>query len=84
MVGMRSQNFAKPKSESRHNLTYWRRGDYLGLGCAAHSMLDDSRFSNPASLDEYLSGKRMADVQRLTRQDILEETAMLATRTVEG
>lgn len=77
-------NFAKPGCESRHNLTYWRRGDYLGLGCAAHSMLDDCRFQNPASLACYLSGGRMEDLQRLTREDIVEETVMLATRTAAG
>lgn len=77
-------NYAKPKSECRHNLTYWHRGDYLGLGCAAHSMLDDCRFSNPASLDAYLSGKRMENVEKLSEQDIIEETVMLATRTARG
>ncbi|MGX8707093.1 MAG: radical SAM family heme chaperone HemW, partial [bacterium] len=68
----------------RHNLTYWRRFDYLGLGCAAHSMLDDCRFRNPDSLDEYLSGARMLDVQRLSERDIMEETVMLGTRTTQG
>ena len=77
-------NYAKPKSECRHNLTYWRRGDYLGLGCAAHSMLDDCRFANPDSLDEYLQGARMTAFQRLDERDIIEETVMLATRTARG
>lgn len=77
-------NYARPAYECRHNLTYWRRGDYLGLGCAAHSMLDDCRFSNPAALDDYLAGGRMAQVERLDRADIIEETVMLATRTVRG
>jgi oxygen-independent coproporphyrinogen-3 oxidase len=77
-------NYARPGYECRHNLTYWRRGDYLGLGCAAHSMLDDCRFSNPAALDGYLAGGRMAQVERLDRADIIEETVMLATRTVRG
>lgn len=30
-------NYAKPGKESRHNMTYWTKGDYIGLGCAAHS-----------------------------------------------
>lgn len=77
-------NYAKPGFECRHNLTYWRRGDYLGLGCAAHSMLDDCRFHNPASLEDYLAGGRMLDLQRLTQQDIIEETVMLGTRTTQG
>ena len=32
-------NHAKPGAESRHNLTYWRYGDYLGIGPGAHGRL---------------------------------------------
>ena len=32
-------NFAKPGEESRHNLTYWRYGDYVGIGPGAHGRL---------------------------------------------
>ena len=77
-------NYAKSGRACRHNLTYWRRGDYLGLGCAAHSMLDNCRFHNSESLDEYLSGVRMLDRQPLNATDILEETVMLGTRMTEG
>jgi oxygen-independent coproporphyrinogen-3 oxidase len=31
--------FAKPGRRSRHNLNYWRFGDYLGVGAGAHSKL---------------------------------------------
>ena len=77
-------NFARPGFECRHNLVYWNRGEYLGLGCAAHSLLDGRRFSNPASLDAYLSGVRCVGEERLTRSDAMEETLMLSTRTVRG
>ena len=77
-------NYAYPGFECRHNLTYWLRGDYLGLGCAAHSLMDDTRFENPASLDAYLAGDRGRRYERLTREDVEEETLMLATRTVRG
>ena len=30
---------ARPGSECRHNLNYWRFGDYLGIGAGAHSKL---------------------------------------------
>ena len=30
-------NYARPGLHSRHNLNYWRSGDYLGLGAGAHS-----------------------------------------------
>ncbi|MCG4273127.1 radical SAM family heme chaperone HemW [Acetobacter senegalensis] len=36
LAGYEVSNYAKPGSESRHNLTYWRYGDYLGLGPGAH------------------------------------------------
>ncbi len=32
-------NFARPGEESRHNLTYWRYGDYVGVGPGAHGRL---------------------------------------------
>lgn len=32
-------NYARPGSESRHNLTYWRYGDYIGIGPGAHGRL---------------------------------------------
>ncbi len=51
-------NFAHPGHHSRHNLKYWHREPYLGLGLDAHSMLltpDGAtlRFSNPDDLDRY-------------------------------
>ena len=77
-------NYARPGYECRHNLFYWRQGEYLGLGCAAHSLLEGERFHNPASLDDYLSGTRRLDAQRLTPRDAMEETLMLSTRTARG
>lgn len=77
-------NFAQPGYACRHNLTYWLRGDYLGLGCAAHSMMAGWRFANPAGLRAYLSGERRIDVQQLSRTDAMEETMMLSTRTCRG
>jgi oxygen-independent coproporphyrinogen III oxidase len=51
-------NFAREGHRSRHNLKYWRREPYLGLGLDAHSMLLTEtgavRFANTSELDEYL------------------------------
>ncbi len=77
-------NYAKPGFECRHNIVYWRRGEYLGLGCAAHSLMNETRFCNPASLGAYLSGARRESAQRLTDADRMDETLMLATRTSRG
>ena len=51
-------NWARPGLESRHNLTYWRNGAYLGVGPGAHSYLGQWRFHNVASPREYV--RRMA------------------------
>ena len=77
-------NYARPGRECRHNLVYWNRGDYLGLGCAAHSLLAGRRFHNPESLEDYLSGARRLDEVALTLRDAMDETLMLSTRTVRG
>ena len=47
-------NFAIPGYESRHNLNYWRRGEYIGLGVAASSCINNRRFTNTENLDEYI------------------------------
>lgn len=46
-------NYALPGYECRHNITYWRRGDYLGLGLGAASLLDNCRFTKSRDLREY-------------------------------
>ena len=51
-------NWARPGLESRHNLTYWRNGPYLGVGPGAHSYLGRWRFHNLLSPREYV--RRMA------------------------
>ena len=53
-------NFARPGSESLHNLKYWTRQPYIGFGLDAHSMLEGPdgavRFSTPDSLEEFMAG----------------------------
>ena len=47
-------NYAKPGYECRHNCTYWKRGDYLGIGSGAASLINHQRFSNVRELSEYI------------------------------
>jgi oxygen-independent coproporphyrinogen-3 oxidase len=44
-------NFARPHAEARHNLVYWLRRDYLGLGPSAHGLWRGVRYGNHATLD---------------------------------
>lgn len=77
-------NYARPGYESRHNITYWQGGDYLGLGSAAHSLMANARFANPPEIERYLAGERMLDRSGLTLADRREERLMLSTRMVCG
>jgi oxygen-independent coproporphyrinogen-3 oxidase len=48
-------NFAKPGLECRHNLRYWRREPYMGIGVSAAGFLNGERWVNTKNLDEYLN-----------------------------
>ncbi len=82
-------NFCKKGRESRHNLNYWRRGEYIGFGVSASSHIKDVRLTNTFDLDEYfkciLSGKLpVIDREEIDLNGRKEEFIMLALRTVEG
>lgn len=47
-------NFSKEGYECKHNLTYWKCVDYLGIGAGAHSFLQDIRFYNENSIEGYI------------------------------
>ena len=47
-------NFAKPGYACRHNIGYWERENYLGLGLGASSLMENIRYSNISELYDYL------------------------------
>ena len=78
-------NWARPGSECRHNLAYWRNGEWLGLGAGAHSHLSGVRSRRPASLARYLADvaagtARIAD----PTADDASDVPMLALRLDDG
>jgi oxygen-independent coproporphyrinogen-3 oxidase len=82
-------NFARSGGESRHNLKYWRREPYLGLGLDAHSMLRDPgrralRFATTDELELFLEAPGWAEPQRLSREEELEEAWFLGLRLNQG
>ena len=46
-------NYAKPGYACRHNKVYWKRGDYVGFGLGAASMVGDVRWSNNGDMRAY-------------------------------
>ncbi len=47
-------NYAKDGYECRHNLGYWERKEYLGLGLGASSLIRECRFHNTADMEKYM------------------------------
>ena len=82
-------NYAKPGEECRHNLMYWRGGNYLGLGPSAASHVSGWRWKNAGHLGEWEravdSGAVAArDVESLSKSQRAGELAMLSLRLAEG
>ena len=82
-------NFARIGHESRHNLKYWRREPYLGLGPAAHSFDGQSRWGNLASVRQWTSALVSGAAPRAFTEKIDPaaerlETVMLGLRLPEG
>lgn len=82
-------NWARPGHECRHNNLYWERGDYRGIGSAAHSHRDGRRWWNVRTPDRYVreieSGRAaMAGQEILSPSQRTFEALALALRTSKG
>jgi oxygen-independent coproporphyrinogen-3 oxidase len=85
-------NFARPGYECRHNLGYWRRQPYLGLGAGAHSLRGNGwgeRLSVPSDLDLYrqrlAAGVATTETIEVCDQQLaMAETLYLGLRTAAG
>lgn len=79
-------NFAQPGKESRHNLRYWQRGEYLGIGAAAHSFLNGVRRFFPADLQTFQRRAQSPEIGWVEDEPVnpAEETLMLSLRTTAG
>jgi oxygen-independent coproporphyrinogen-3 oxidase len=85
-------NYSLPDFNCRHNLNYWRRGAYLGLGAGAHSFRDQqwgSRWEVPADVGYYQQAlhdkeEPMKCLETFEAASALRETVYLALRTQRG
>lgn len=80
-------NFAKPGYECRHNIGYWKRVDYLGVGLGASSLIDNVRYSNTRDLYTYLSvpaDSLHETAAQITRNEQMEEFMFLGLRMRDG
>ena len=78
-------NWARPGKRCRHNLGYWRNGDWLGVGAGAHSHLASVRSRNPGVLPVYIAAIDRGDERIVdAAADAAVDGAMLALRLDEG
>lgn len=84
-------NFSKKGKESRHNMNCWNQEEYIGFGVAAHSYIDNIRFSNTNSVEEYINNinnsnnqKNVTIEEKQTLEDKKNEFMMLGFRKIYG
>ncbi len=82
-------NFAMPGFRCRHNINYWDRGEYLGIGAGAHSFVEATRSSSVADVNKYIVAIRNSEPPVTedsveTDLDALKETIFLGLRKTEG
>jgi putative oxygen-independent coproporphyrinogen III oxidase len=86
-------NHARPGSESRHNLIYWRGHDYAGVGAGAHARITENgakrALATLKSPEGWLAqveaqGHGLATDDPLDPEDVAEEYLLMALRLAEG
>lgn len=82
-------NYAKRGYECRHNLGYWDRTEYLGLGLGASSFLNQTRFHNTEDMERYLKNAKEhenihEEIEHLKVQEQMEEFIFLGLRKMKG
>lgn len=86
-------NHAVPGAESRHNLTYWRYGDYAGIGPGAHGRLSKGAYKLATATERHpekwlelveANGHGMVDEELLGHEEQADELLLMGLRLREG
>lgn len=84
-------NFAKLGFESKHNMNCWKQQEYIGIGVAAHSYRDITRYSNTENLGEYIRNVQKENLERnriiheiQKEDDTKKEYMLLGLRQIDG
>lgn len=73
-------NFSKAGYESRHNINYWKCGEYIGIGPSAHSFFDGKRLYYSRNMEDFIENKTYFDCYGGDK----EEFIMLSLRLKSG
>lgn len=82
-------NFSRPGFECRHNLIYWRQGEYYGVGVGAVGCVGGKRWENVKNFHDYDRALEAGLLPRLSQETLSEEARrlehlMLGLRLREG
>lgn len=89
-------NFSKQEKKSKHNMNCWEQKEYIGLGCAAYSYLNDIRYGNTNNIEKYLDVQDFKNKEELEKnkiriidevqslEDKEKEYMLLGLRKIEG
>ncbi|KHJ64105.1 radical SAM family heme chaperone HemW, partial [Burkholderia glumae] len=83
--------YAQPHRQCRHNLNYWRFGDYLGIGAGAHTKLSfpnrilrQARYKHPATfIEQAMAGTPVQEEREVGPRDLPFEFMLNTLRLVE-
>ena len=74
-------NYGEP---SKHNLRYWKRRPYLGIGPSAASQLGPFRWTEEGNIPAWAAGRAGTEVQELSEAEAFSELPLLGLRLHEG
>jgi oxygen-independent coproporphyrinogen III oxidase len=82
-------NVARGGRESRHNLKYWRDGEWMAFGCGAHGTRGGRRWRVVSGTEDYIQriqagGSTAAETRTLSEEEKLEEMLFTGLRLSEG
>lgn len=77
-------NFAKKNYESKHNLVYWNNLNYYGFGLGASGYIDNIRYDNTRSYNNYINGKYTLEKHELDLNEIISNEFILGLRKIDG
>lgn len=77
-------NFSKEGYHSFHNLVYWNNEHYHGFGLGASGYINNIRYTNTRSIQQYLQGNFCFEIENLTIQDKMIYEMILGLRKVKG
>ena len=73
------------KYQCKHNVNYWSRGEFLGVGLGAYSFLNGEHWENTVNLDEYIKEPYIRrNIEPESKKTAMNETIMLALRCQKG